>query len=148
MKNKEKIRNGKPYKTRPFGIYKIRTRKKLKDLIEEFFRICEETKEPPTLTGLALHLGVSRQIVYTYSKTEEYGDLIENARDRCIHFVEKGMLRNKLNSVASIFYLKNNSSYRDKVEQDITSKGEKIGGLVGILNELDGHSKKLEIEKS
>jgi hypothetical protein len=89
---------------------KQRPTRKVKDVI-----VVREP-EPPTITGLALHLGfASRQSFYDYEERGEYSYIIKNARLR----VEKGyeLRLHRNNPTGSIFALKN-MGWSDKQEID------------------------------
>lgn len=49
-----------------------------------------------------------------------------------------GGLKGKLNPTMSIFNLKNNYGWRDKNETDITTQGDKIGGVIMLPQRHDG----------
>lgn len=64
---------------------------------------------PPTITGLALHLGfVSRQSIYDYEKrNDEFSYSIKKARTFCEHYAEKALLTGGIAPAGPIFILKN-----------------------------------------
>ena len=75
---------------------------------------------PPTLTGLALHLGFeSRQSIYDYEKRGAFSYTIKRARLQCEEWVENGMLSGKFHPSAGIFALKN-YGWKDKQECEHT----------------------------
>lgn len=81
-------------------------------------RIWVRYPEPPTITGLALHLGFeSRQSIYDYEKNGEFSYLIKNARLRVEKGYELGLHGDK--PVGSIFALKN-MGWSDKTQQEIS----------------------------
>ena len=94
----------------------------------------------PTITGLCLHAGfASRQSFYDYEKKEGFSYIIERART----FIEKHYeeLLQVGNTSGAIFALKN-MGWIDKVNTDITTKGESINTLtkeeaIKRSNELD-----------
>lgn len=49
-----------------------------------------------------------------------------------------GGLKGKLNPTMSIFNLKNNYGWKDKNETDITTQGDKIGGVIMLPQRHDG----------
>lgn len=103
--------------------------KALKQKIEEYFNslIDDETQQyitRPTMTGLALFLGyASRQSMYDNAKKEEFSYIITRAQ-QVIAMSYEEMLLTKVSSGA-IFALKN-MGWKDKVETDITSKGNEL----------------------
>ncbi len=81
--------------------------------------------EPPTVTGLTLYLGFAdKSTLYDYSKKESFSHSIKRGLSRIEQFHEiKASYGDKC--TGNIFVLKN-FGWVDRVEQDITSKGEKI----------------------
>ena len=80
---------------------------------------------PPTISGLALHLGfVSRQSMYDYeSYDNDFSDTIKKARLRCENYVETAMLDGTGAPAACIFALKN-YGWSDRHEIDHSGKAE------------------------
>jgi len=64
---------------------------------------------PPTLTGLALHLGFeSRQSIYDYeNRNDDFSYTIKRARLTCENFAEVALLSGTVQPAAGIFILKN-----------------------------------------
>lgn len=80
-------------------------------------------QEPLTITGLALALDTTRQGLINYEERDEFYDTIKRAKTVVENFAEKKLFGN--NATGAIFALKN-FGWKDKTEQDITSKGESI----------------------
>lgn len=81
---------------------------------------------PPTVSGLARHLGfMDRQSMYDYKGREEFSCTIKETILRIEEFAEKQLFVG--NSTGAIFWLKN-KGWKDKTETDLTSKGEQIQG--------------------
>jgi hypothetical protein len=60
---------------------KFTSRKAIADRIQEYFvDYCEKDELPPTVTGLAFFLGMTRKTLLTYSKDEKFADIIELAK--------------------------------------------------------------------
>lgn len=104
----------------------------LDNLVTEYFesliKINDETGEEytkcPTITGLTLHLGFcSKTSLYEYEKKQEFMYSIKKARLMVECGYEEALLSK--GSTGAIFALKN-FGWKDKVEQDITTQGEKI----------------------
>lgn len=60
----------------------------------------------PTVGGLAIHLGVHRDTVWKYSKSDRFADLIKRARDVITNFTEELLIEGK-NPVGAINTLVN-----------------------------------------
>lgn len=72
---------------------------------------------PPTLSGLALHLGfVNRASMYDYELRGEFSNTIKEARSRCEQWVESNGLKGNTPPAMAIFALKN-YGWTDKPEK-------------------------------
>ena len=98
----------------------------LEDAVNNYFDNDANVLDPdgkeiflPTMSGLALSLGVSRQTVVNYSNKEEFFDTINKARGKIENFIERRLYGN--NVTGCIFNLKNNFGWKDKTEVDNTS---------------------------
>ena len=60
----------------------------------------------PTVGGLAIHLGVSRDTIWRYSKSDSFSDLIKNAKEIITNFTEELLIEGK-NPVGAINTLVN-----------------------------------------
>ena len=60
----------------------------------------------PTIGGLAIHLGVSRDTIWRYSKSDLFSDVIQNAKDIITNFTEELLIEGK-NPVGAINTLVN-----------------------------------------
>ena len=76
---------------------------------------------PYTVPGLALHLGfTSRTSIFNYKANKKLMNTIKKALGRIESQRVARALQGKQNPVFSIFDLKNNFGYKDKVEQEIS----------------------------
>ncbi len=92
----------------------------VEEKIKAYFNYCEEKEKPYTMSGLAYYLEVSRQTLVNYSYKDEYFDTIKKARDRVQMQLEENALSNKANPTFTIFNLKNNFDWKDKMEVEKT----------------------------
>lgn len=134
---------------------KFKTAKDLKKKIDNYFKKCQPkyvkdkgkvlltTKgtpiiewNPPTITGLALHLGfVSRQSVYDYEKrNDEFSYTIKKARLKCENWTEKGLLSGTIPPASGIFILKN-YGWRDTFGIANSEGGDLFGEWIKNINE-------------
>lgn len=99
----------------------------------------------PTVTGLALALGMTRKGLIDYENKDnpEFGNTIKKAKAKVEAFVEQRLYH--ANATGSIFNLKNNFGWQDKQEREITGKDG--SPLFGILEEIDGSSASLPDDK-
>lgn len=113
---------------------KWNTVEELKNEIESYFLSLQDENgkyvRPPTITGLALALHTNRETLCNYEEKDEFFDTIKEAKTRCEQWVEENAMLGKANATFSIFNLKNNYGWKDKTEQDITSEGNAINGIV------------------
>lgn len=80
-------------------------------------------EKPFTVSGLCVHLGITRQKFSALSRKEGYKELCEYINLIAENYLEENMLNGKLNPISSIFALKNNFGWKEqkeeKKEQDI-----------------------------
>lgn len=109
-------KGGRPFKYDP---------EELDALIEEYFEesgiharghpIKPESFIPPSISSLAIHLDTNRATIANYTKKDEYVDSIKRAKLRVEAFNE-WMLATNGKPTGTIFSLKNNFGWSDKVE--------------------------------
>lgn len=100
---------------------KFTTPEELQEKVDAYFNQCDETKEPYTITGLALALDTTRETLLDYEGKDVYSDTIKKAKQRCHNYAEKYLYTGK-NVTGAIFNLKNNYGWKDKTEQDLNVK--------------------------
>jgi len=107
---------------------KFESVEQLESLIESYFENCKQENKPYTITGLALWLDTSREVLLDYqeNKGDEFSYTIKRAKLKCENWVEEGALMNKVNPTSAIFNLKNNYGWKDKTEQELDHKGLNI----------------------
>jgi hypothetical protein len=74
----------------------------LSQLVEEYF----ETNDKPTLSGLAVHLGIDRQTLYNYKNRDEFFDIIKAATAKVVSIYEERLIYSD-KPTGVIFALKN-----------------------------------------
>lgn len=98
---------------------KYKTAEELQKLIDQYWENLKP-EQPPTVTGLALALGMSRQDLINYQARDEFFDTIKQAKQAVEEFNESRLITG--NSVAGvIFNLKNNFNWKDKTEQEVSN---------------------------
>ena len=109
----------------------------VEEKINAYFNYCEEKEKPYTMSGLAYYLEVSRQTLVNYSYKDEYFDTIKKARDRVQMQLEENALSNKANPTFTIFNLKNNFDWKDKIEHsssEVENINKNISNIANLLN--------------
>jgi hypothetical protein len=76
---------------------------------------------PYTITGLALALGTTRDLLIDYEDKDEFSDTIKEAKAKCHNYAERKLF--EANATGPIFNLKNNYGWKDKTEVDNTVTG-------------------------
>ena len=106
----------------------------VEEKINAYFKYCEDKDKPYTMSGLAYYLDVDRKTLLNYSKDEDFFQTIKKARDRVQMQLEENALLNKGNPTFTIFNLKNNFDWKDKIETN-TENFEQINkSLHNIAN--------------
>lgn len=119
----------------------------LEEKINAYFKYCEEKEKPYTMSGLAYFLDVDRKTIVNYSHEEEYFPTIKKARDRVQMQLEENALINKGNPTFTIFNLKNNFNWKDKIEN--TNEGvDKINDSIINIAKLLNNPQKSRTEEN
>lgn len=109
----------------------------VEEKINAYFNYCEEKEKPYTMSGLAYYLEVSRQTLVNYSYKDEYFDTIKKARDKVQMQLEENALSNKANPTFTIFNLKNNFDWKDKIEHsssEVENINKNVSNIADLLN--------------
>jgi len=98
----------------------------LKTAINEYFEDCDNRGAPYTISGLAYTLHTSRRTLLNIQQGGyypiEFVELINLTKAKILSQLEEGMLSGRYNAAGSIFTLKNNFGYVDKIEQVVEVK--------------------------
>ena len=99
------------------GNRKYKNAEEMKIVIDEYFDMCNATKCPYTVAGLARYLGLTRKSLLEYQKNygTDYAMVIEDAKTRIEEFVEACLFKSGI-ATGVIFNLKNNFGWNDKQE--------------------------------
>jgi hypothetical protein len=104
---------------------KYKVQKVVKDEIVEV-----ELSRPsgiPSIAGLAVNLGVSRETIYTWGETHrQFLDTLEELKSKQEYFLEYHGLTRGYDSSFAKFIAVNVTNYRDKIETTNTNKEIKI----------------------
>ena len=103
------------YSTKARQLLKYKTPKDLQIKIDEYFDLCEKDKKPLTVSGLAVHIGLSRAELLAYNEKDEFNILLKKAKNMCESFLER-QLHNSGQVAGLIFILKNCYGWKDRQE--------------------------------
>ena len=109
----------------------------VEEKINAYFNYCEEKEKPYTMSGLAYYLGISRQTLVNYSNQDQFFDTIKKVLDRVQMQLEENALSNKANPTFTIFNLKNNFDWKDKIEHsssEVENINKNISNIADLLN--------------
>lgn len=109
----------------------------VEEKINAYFNYCEEKEKPYTMSGLAYYLEIDRKTLLNYSKNEEYFHTIKKARDKVQMQLEENALSNKANPTFTIFNLKNNFDWKDKIEHsssEVENINKNVSNIANLLN--------------
>lgn len=123
---------------------KLGTPEQVEKRIQEYFTICEETSQLPSIKALSIYLGVPYKTLKKYldDPTSRYNDMLIMARDYCHVVVENGALNNKVNpatymfTAANYYDMKNTQSVeigRTSAEKDLAASRDTINALKALL---------------
>lgn len=134
------------------GVYKYTSQEQIEKVINDYFdNACfdykivdgQQTNEryqsrPYTITGLCLHLGVSKQCFYEMINRDDIGDSLKKARMRIENYTEEQLFRSNGNVTGIIFNLKNNYNWVDKKEiENNYPNGVPIVPTIELPNDQD-----------
>ncbi len=94
----------------------------IEERICTYFSVCAEDDMKPSVTGLALAIGICRKTLWQWSQGEnsDRSNTIKKAYTILNLMMEEYMQNGKINPVSGIFLMKNNFGYSDKQEFVLT----------------------------
>lgn len=125
---------------------KFETPEFLQNQVDLYFERCKDPEDdtkwkiPPTISGLALALDTTRDVLLDYENLEEradYSNTIKKAKQTIHAFNEEQLYRNT-QVTGVIFNLKNNFDWKDKTETDLTSGGKEL--KASLVQFIDANS--------
>jgi hypothetical protein len=117
----------------------------VEERINEYFMICQETHQFPSIKALSLYIGVPFATLkgYLNDPTSRYYNMLSVANDLCHVILEQGAINNKVNpatymfTAANYYGMKNTQSveigHRTSTETDLGSSREAINALKDLL---------------
>lgn len=103
---------------------KYKSVKTMQTDIDKYFKECDASGRPYTVSGLAYALGTNRQTLINYEGKDEFVDTIKRAKARIELFNEELLYNKDVSTTGVIFNLKNNYGWKDKqeIEADVNSE--------------------------
>lgn len=91
--------------------------------IQEYFDMCDEYSQLPSLKSLCLYLGISVSTYNSYARDvdSEYGDLFRASVDFIHSVIENGAMNNKINPATYMFTASNYYGMRDSKHLDVSA---------------------------
>lgn len=109
---------------------------KLQKDVDAYFKMCDKQEKPYTMSGLALALNMDRKTLYNYSQNDDFFPTIKKAKQRVEAQLEENALMNRYNPTFTIFNLKNNFDWKDKMEVEANKEQlEKVDELLSKIKE-------------
>ena len=112
------LRIGKKRRGSTNGPYKKYTPTKLRNRINDYFTFCETTDRIPSIKGLYLYLGITKETWYSYKHQDMFRDLIEEATVCISEWCENDVYRTPGQAAGKIAYMKNLHEWSEKIQQD------------------------------
>lgn len=110
------------------GRTKVKSDEELEDRLSQFFLICAETDQTPTVEKMVLCTGYTRSGLFDiecgYRKgfSSDTASIIKKAKEFLAAFDADLLVKNKLNPVAYIFRSKNYYGMKDQTETVLTTR--------------------------
>lgn len=102
------------------GRKKKYTPTKMKNAINKYFEVCEETDDIPSIKGLMIHLKMYKDVFYAYLDYPEFSSMMEQARMMIANWIETDIYKTKGIAAGKIAYAKNLHGWSDKIDTTST----------------------------
>jgi hypothetical protein len=99
---------------------KFKSPKELEERGLAYFRECEEKKLPLTITGLALTLGTTRELLCNYEDRDEFHDVIKRLKLTVENYLEQRL--HVMPNPGGIIFILKNLSWTDRQDIDINAR--------------------------
>ena len=109
---------------------KFKTPKALRDEIDQWEKDCETNNKKKTVTRFGRRIEVDRATLYRYIYEYEQDDFCNALKKLWLITEEEAEDGLWKNTAAGIFTLVNNYQWKNRYETDMTSKGERLEGIV------------------
>lgn len=125
--------------------------------IDEYFELCKDTNQLPSIKALALYLGVTKRTLdkYMNDPMSPYYNMLNLARDMCHVVIENGAMNNKVNpatymfTAANYYDMKNTQSVElnhnnSEAVKELAKAEDSLKALKQVIN-LSGVDRKPDI---
>lgn len=109
--------------------------------IMDYYAICAKNTIMPTVSGLALSLGIDRTTLWLWMdnrrediKNKEVVDILKNAYAQINTQYEELLTQGKMIPVSAFFLMQNNHGYKQQTDHVITAKQEEPESVEDITN--------------
>jgi hypothetical protein len=92
--------------------------------IDEYFKECDASGRPYTVSGLAYALNTTRRTLLDYEDKDEFSHTVKKAKAKIERFNEELLYSKDVSTTGVIFNLKNNYNWKDKQEIEADVKSE------------------------
>ena len=115
---------------------KWKSRRRLQNAVDEYFKLCDNNKKPYTVSGLSLHLNIVNQTLLKYAENYiQFEEIVQTALLKCENYAEENLYTAK-NPLGLMFALKNRWKWKDRM--DMTTDDEKIQSKTYVGNLIAG----------
>lgn len=146
MFNKELRDNGFKKARQPI---KLGTIEETANEINEYFDLCDQYSQLPSIKSLCLYLGISVATYNAYLREadSEYGELFRAAIDYIHSIIEGGAMNNKINPATYMFTASNFYGMRDAKQIDISAIAPSQNTSMSSRESLSALREEVEKEK-
>jgi hypothetical protein len=130
----------------------------MRDLVNQYFSKVEQVRkdkgyqEPYLIEGICNELDLTYSELEKYNKLPEFESLIKRAKNKCKFDLIKLALKNKVNSIFAMFYLKNVFRDEFKPDRELTSpehqEHDVMTAFKALINQAGSKASKPELPSS
>lgn len=120
----------------------------LQEQMQDYFDLCTDQQVVPTITSLALWLGVDRNTIYDHANNSNspFSCVMKNTLNYLHSIMQSGTIDGKINPVTYIFISKNDYGMRD--DKNITVSPTSDKQTINSTETMDAIQKQIEAENT
>jgi hypothetical protein len=119
---------------------KFKTPEQIQPIIDKYFYDCDLNKTPYTITGLAIALDTTRELLAEYERKDGFSATIKKAKHRCENYAEEHGYSAK-NPAFAIFCLKN-YGWRDRQDVEVSADAGIMAAVAAMMTKQGDKSDK------